>query len=166
MHIDSSRATLNDLVEDIVKTDLGYSSDFSIRNDAGLLYDPDFDDNLAKKFGELGISNDSMLTIEDEDDDNPHVPLSLAVEEKSLPEGSKPVLLPMKVDVARKPKASMNGNGHTEPDASAGKRKRSASPVPNPGLEKKGRTDGKAGTKLNDVLQVDDLHEGAITIDD
>jgi len=53
--VDLSRATLNDLVEDFVKLDLGFGDrEFSVRNDVGILYDPDEMDNLGKKLSELG----------------------------------------------------------------------------------------------------------------
>ena len=163
MHVDSSRATLNNLVEDVLKPELGYSSELSIRNSIGLLYDPDFEDNLTKKFTELGIKNDSMLVIVDEDDAEPHVDLSIAVTEKPLPEDSKPVVLPTKVDVARKAKNMSNGNGTQTTDDAVPKHKRSASPAPSP-VEKKGRTSSKV--VRDDSIVVNDTHEGAITIDD
>lgn len=80
--VDPLRATLNDLVEDILKSNLGYGDEFSISNEVGTLYDPDLEDNLSKKFSELGVGADSFLTIIDDDDDNPRVNLSLSVSEK------------------------------------------------------------------------------------
>lgn len=80
--VDPARATLNDLVEDVLKKELGYGDEFSINNEVGTLYDPDLDDNLSKKFSDLGIKADSFLTIIDDDDDNPRVNLSLSVIEQ------------------------------------------------------------------------------------
>ena len=80
--VDPSRATLNDLVQDILKSDLGYGDEFSINNEVGTLYDPDLEDNLSKKFGELGVNADSFLTIIDDDEENPRVNLSLSISEK------------------------------------------------------------------------------------
>ena len=80
--VDPSRATLSHLVEDVLKAKLGYSDDLSISRDEGLLYDPDFDDNVTKKFRELGLSADHVLTIADEGDDNPRVDLALTLTEK------------------------------------------------------------------------------------
>ena len=82
--IDPSRATLNDLVEDVLRSRLGYH-EFSVNNEIGTLYDPDLDDNLSKKFGELGIEGDSFLTVVDDDEDNPRVNLSLSISEKYRP---------------------------------------------------------------------------------
>ena len=53
--MDLSRATLNDLVEDIVKVRLGYGEkEFAVNSDAGIVYDPDLTDNLDKTLSELG----------------------------------------------------------------------------------------------------------------
>ena len=82
LSVDPARATLGNLVEDVLKQKLGYSDDLSVSNDAGLLYDPDFDDNFSKKFSDLGIKSDTFLTIMDEEDHNPRVNLSLAITEQ------------------------------------------------------------------------------------
>lgn len=79
--IDPTKATLNDLVEDVLQSKLGYR-EFSINNEIGTLYDPDLDDNLPKKFTELGVKGDSFLTIIDDDETNPRVNLSLSISEK------------------------------------------------------------------------------------
>jgi hypothetical protein len=74
VYVDFSRATLNDLVEDLVRTDLGYGEkDISVSNDVGLLYDPDETENLEKKLSELGLAPDSFLTIVDDDEEQPFV---------------------------------------------------------------------------------------------
>lgn len=80
--VDPLRATLNDLVQGILKSDLGYGDEFSINNEVGTLYDPDLEDNLSKKFSELGVGADSFLTIIDDDEENPRVNLSLSISEK------------------------------------------------------------------------------------
>lgn len=79
--IDPSRATLNDLVENVLQSKLGYR-EFSINNEVGTLYDPDLDDNLSKKFSELGVKGESFLTVIDDDEENPYVNLSLSISEK------------------------------------------------------------------------------------
>lgn len=80
--VDPARATLNDLVEDVLKLKLGYGEEFSINNEVGTIYDPELDDNLSKKFSDLGIKADSFLTVIDEDEDNPRVNLSLSISEQ------------------------------------------------------------------------------------
>lgn len=80
--VDPARATLNHLVDDVLKTQLGYGEEFSINNDIGILYDPELDDNLPKKISDLGIKNDSFLTVIDDEEENPRVNLSLSVLEQ------------------------------------------------------------------------------------
>lgn len=80
--VDPARATLNHLVEDVLRLQLGYGEEFSVTNDVGILYDPDLDDNLPKTFTDLGVKTDSFLTIVDDDDENPRVNLSLSVSEQ------------------------------------------------------------------------------------
>ncbi len=128
--VDPARATLNDLVEDVLKNQLGYGDEFSINNEVGTLYDPDLDDNLGSKFSELGVKADSFLTIIDDDDEDPRVNLSLSISEKTIPENANPVHLPTKLKIARKPKASPvpltngNTNGHANTNGLSTKRKR------------------------------------------
>ncbi|KAK3387804.1 hypothetical protein B0H63DRAFT_391367 [Podospora didyma] len=90
--VDLSRATLNDLVEDFLKLELGYGEkEISVSNDVGILYDPDETDNLTKKLSDLGIKSDSFLTITDEDDENPYVNVVLAIQESKEPLKDKPI---------------------------------------------------------------------------
>ena len=121
-----------------------------------------------------------MLTVLDEEDEDPRVPLSLVVLEGGTQEGDKPVVLSEKVDVLRRSEmgagANGNGNAHAEPDKTGAKRKRSASPAPEKEVEgKKGKVEGNgtgkgkgkaAAVDANGVVAVDDIHEGAIMIDD
>ncbi|EMR67006.1 putative family protein [Eutypa lata UCREL1] len=70
-YVDLSRATLNDFVEKFVKLQLGYGDrEFAVNSEAGLLYDPDETDNLEKKLNELGIKQDSFITIVDDADED------------------------------------------------------------------------------------------------
>ena len=80
--VDPARATLSHLVQDVLKTQLGYGEEFSVNNEVGILYDPELDDNLPKKISDLGIKGDSFLTIIDEEEENPRVNLSLSVLEQ------------------------------------------------------------------------------------
>lgn len=83
LQIDPARATLGDMVKDVLKTKLGYGEEISILSEKGLIYDPDMDDNLEKKFDELDIKDGSFLTVKD-DDDNPRIDLQLVVEAKTV----------------------------------------------------------------------------------
>lgn len=80
--VDSERATLNDLVEGVLRLRLGYGEEISVSNEIGTVYDPDLDDNLPKKLSDLGIKNDSFVTVVDDDDDKPRVNLELVVKER------------------------------------------------------------------------------------
>lgn len=53
--VDFSRGTLNDIVEDFLRVQLGYADkEFSVQNEIGILYDPDEDFNLEKNLTDLG----------------------------------------------------------------------------------------------------------------
>jgi ubiquitin-like 1-activating enzyme E1 B len=80
--LDSSRATLGDLVNDILRLKLGYSEELTVRHESTVLYDPDFDDNLGKTFAELNIGADNFLTVVDDEDESPRVDLSLTIVDK------------------------------------------------------------------------------------
>ncbi|KAL8716461.1 MAG: hypothetical protein Q9225_006213 [Loekoesia sp. 1 TL-2023] len=170
--IDPSRATLNDLVEDVLQSKLGYR-EFSVNNEVGTLYDPDLDDNLSKKFSELGVKGESFLTIIDDDEENPHVNLSLSILEKELPEDSKPISLPPDIEIPRKrtidtENVHKNGNGTVSPPTAPGKRKRTGS-LEEPTIE--GRQPIKRGkvqnaSEADGVVLVDGSSNGAIIIDD
>lgn len=184
--IDPTRATLNDLVENVLKLQLGYGDEFSINNEVGTLYDPDLDDNLEKKFSELGVKADSFLTIIDDDDENPRVNLSLSISEKPLPGDAKPVYLPGKLDIARKPKAApapatpvtTNGDmsAHTTTNGGGVKRKRNLDDSedvmeqdPRRGKAVRTSLDQNADVGITDGsndLTIADSGNGAIVIDD
>ncbi len=78
--VDFSRATLNDLVEDLLRMKLGYGEEFVVSNEVGILYDIDETENLEKKLSELGISGESFITVTDEDED-PRVNLVISMQE-------------------------------------------------------------------------------------
>ncbi|KAJ8989709.1 E1 ubiquitin-activating protein uba2 [Exophiala dermatitidis] len=107
VHANLEKATLNDLVHEILRTKLGYGEELTVLNDAGVVYDPDLEDNLDKKLVDLGIDDASFILIKDEEDDNPRIDLRLAIEAKKLPDESKSVVLVEKegetFDIPRKP---------------------------------------------------------------
>ncbi|KAA6406708.1 MAG: ubiquitin-activating enzyme E1 3 [Lasallia pustulata] len=172
--VDPARATLNDLVEDVLKLKLGYGEEFSINNEIGTIYDPELDDNLSKKFSDLGIKADSFLTVIDDDEDNPRVNLSLSISEQTLPEDSKPVMIAGDLTIARKPKmnseALPNGavNGAASANGSGTKRKRSADEASINQLEQISKRGKVKETSSNgdDLVVLDDAGDGAIVLDD
>ncbi|KAI9732127.1 MAG: E1 ubiquitin-activating protein uba2 [Cirrosporium novae-zelandiae] len=172
--IDSDRATLNNLVEDILRLQLGYGEELTINNEIGTIYDPDLDDNLPKKLGELGIKDDTFLTVIDDSDKNPRVNLQLSITNKQLPDDSNPIILPTKVDIARRPSVATPNNevdgivnGATNGTTNGVNHKRTAEQA---GLDheqtptKKGKMTSKPSN--DDLVIVDDDHgNGAIVID-
>lgn len=172
--VDTARATLNDLVEDFLKLELGYGEEFSVSSEAGILYDPELDDNLPKKFGELGVKGDSFITVVDEEDENPRVNLVLAISEKSLPEDSKPIHLAEKLDIARKPKPTppteINGHAVAVTNGVNGKRKRSVTEadLEDDLVRKRGKVaeQSSVAAQNGDIIVLDDSTNGAILIDD
>lgn len=54
--MDPHKATLNGVVEDIVKAQLGFAEkEFVLNNEVGILYDADETENLPKKLSDLGM---------------------------------------------------------------------------------------------------------------
>jgi ubiquitin-like 1-activating enzyme E1 B len=167
--VDLEHATLKDLVEDVLREQLGYGEEFSVSTDAGMIYDPDLDDNLPKKLTELNIKAESLLTIID-DADEPRVNLVLVVAEnpKSATE-DKAITLANTVDIPKKP----SQQPVVEPEAHDGvvangtstKRKRDATDAgldEGPDVKRFAATNGDGTEPI--VLDEDDT--GAILIDD
>jgi ubiquitin-like 1-activating enzyme E1 B len=107
--VDPERATLGDLVDGVLKSELGYGEEMTIMNEIGPIYDPDMEDMLPKRFAELGVQDESFLMVVDDEEDNPRVNLQLAVSSRKLPEGSRPVVLATReengrLEIGRKPK--------------------------------------------------------------
>lgn len=88
--VDMSRATLGDLVEDFLRLQLGYGEEIVVNHGDNLLYDVDETENLEKKLSELGIKDDSFLTVIDDDEENPRVNLVLNVQASTTVE-DKPI---------------------------------------------------------------------------
>jgi ubiquitin-like 1-activating enzyme E1 B len=77
LQVDRQRATMRDLVDVILREKLGYGEELSIRRDSTILFDPDFEDNFSKTFAQLELQAGQVLTVADEEQDNPRVDLSL-----------------------------------------------------------------------------------------
>lgn len=173
LFVDTSRATLNDLVEDLLRLQLGYGEEFTINSETGILYDPEEDQNLPKTFDELGLKSDSFITIIDEADENTKVNLVFSISDKPLDKDTKPIHLEGKLTIGTKPKIiSEEMNGHTHHVANGltngianGKRKRDADEAELEDDIKKKR--GKVAPAADDdVVLVEDGEDGAILIDD
>ncbi|KAI0402346.1 hypothetical protein F4802DRAFT_576178 [Xylaria palmicola] len=169
--VDLTRATLNDLVEDFVKLQLGFGDrDFAVNSESGLLYDPDETDNLSKLLSELGINQNSFVTIVDEEEDDTFINVVLNIQSTPIESAGKPIkgLQPdMAPEIPRKPKreptAEMNGQHEPASEAPAKDLKR-ARIDENDALSVKKRAKMVA---VDDVVIVDDdAGTGAITIED
>ncbi|KAL1972966.1 hypothetical protein VTN31DRAFT_6508 [Thermomyces dupontii] len=103
--VDLEHATLNDLVESVLKGHLKYGDEFSVSTEQGVIYDPDLEDNLPKKLAEFGIRAESLITVIDEADEDTRVNLALLVIErqKATPEDS-PISLDGDITIPPKPK--------------------------------------------------------------
>jgi ubiquitin-like 1-activating enzyme E1 B len=175
LEVDPTRATLNDLVEDVLRLQLGYGEELTINNEVGTVYDPDLDDNLSKKFEDLGIKNASFLTVIDDDEENPRVNLQFSISSKVLPEDEKPVLLVTKPDIARRPRklaAETNGEaiGILNPIPNStftAKRKRISDEADLDGDTPVKKVEAAVSvTEADDAIILDDKGDGAIVIDD
>ncbi|RSM07549.1 hypothetical protein CEP52_005141 [Fusarium oligoseptatum] len=120
--VDLSRATLQDLVDDIVKDKLGYEGkEFVVNNDVGTLvecFEDGDDENLPKKLSDLGVKKDSFLTVIDQDDDDTFVNVVINIQEGTFEADKKPVeaTFTEKPQIPRKPKKPQpaDANGHGE----------------------------------------------------
>jgi ubiquitin-like 1-activating enzyme E1 B len=162
--------TLQDLV-DVLKERIGYE-EFSITTDAGILYDPDLDDNLLKPLSELKIVTDGNIFITIMDDaDEAKADLILSVKGQSAPAEEAEVrqlqLLPKNIILPAKPPKSESDqdNGETngqpapiEPilDAAGAGRKRKR--------EAEDDFENSAKKRKSEVYVVED--DGSILLDD
>ncbi|KAF1956337.1 hypothetical protein CC80DRAFT_413523 [Byssothecium circinans] len=178
VEVDLARATLNDLVEGVLRLELNYGEEFSVNSGTGILYDPEEDMNLSKTFAELGLESDSFLTIIDDSQEDTRVNLVLNIIGKELDKDQKPYHLEKKIDIPIAPPKKVDApkkNGHAPPatnglangltnGATNGSLKRTADEA---GLEdelvkKKGKV--AANPADDDLILIED--SGFIVIDD
>ena len=190
--VDASRATLGDLVRGLLAGRLGYdAAELSVSSDAGVLYDPELEDNLPRRLSELGVAHGGFLTVVDErDDGGARVDVLLAVSVDALPPGP-PVVLAGEFDVALKAEAvpaaaaqeraphAKPTDGHTRIAADGadgvadgmGKRKRERDgEAETDVVAKRGRLVGGDGARRSgsgaEVVVIEDDDGGAIVLDD
>ena len=174
IEIDPSRATLSDIVDGVLKMELGYGEEITVMNEKGPIYDPDYQDNLTKKLEDLSVGDASFLVVKDDDEEEPRVDLQLSITSKPLPEG-KAVLLISRPEIARKQRKTAteeyensmatNGVPATNGDVPIrAKRKRVASEEPEEVAPAKNikATDNIA----DEEVMVIDAEEGAIDLTD
>ncbi|KAF7561844.1 hypothetical protein G7046_g2292 [Stylonectria norvegica] len=179
--VDLTRTTLEDLVEDFVKVKLGFGErEIVVNSDVGLLYDVDETIHLSQKLSELGIKNDSFLTIIDDEEDDTFVNVVINIQEGTFEDDKKPIrsVFDEPPAIPRKPKKSppAETNGHVENGANGHQNgKRPLEVDAEPGLKGVKRTlteDGgqplkkaKIADPDTDIVLVED-GGGAIVIDD
>ena len=181
--VDLSRATLRHLVNGLLQGQLAYGEELAVSTEAGVVYDPDLDDNLDKKLSEMSVMQDTFLTIIDESDDEPRVNVSLAVTEEDIASEEPPISLTEILTIPRKIKlaepttnGTVNGaEANTQVNGNHGtiKRKRSADEADLEAdiISKRGKvmeqtTAGVTEALRNGVHIIDDGDDGAILIDD
>ncbi|KAK8166753.1 hypothetical protein IWX90DRAFT_222408 [Phyllosticta citrichinensis] len=150
LEVDTSRATLKELVEDVLRLQLGYGEELSVETNAGVVYEPDLEDNLTKKFSEMGISGHSFVIVRD-GEDNPRIDLCLSISEKTMSEDAKPIHLPSKPDLPIKPKPAgelehenaTNGDHVTTNGVNAGVKRGAADAGLDPNDEEQSHKRGK-----------------------
>ncbi|KAF4584378.1 Ubiquitin-activating enzyme E1-like protein [Ophiocordyceps camponoti-floridani] len=163
--VDLGRATLSNVVQDVVRGELGFGDkEFSVSNDVGILYDVDETDNLSKKLSELGVDNGTLLTVVDDGDENPLVNVVLDVEERPTDDEEKPVRLTLaeRPNIPQKPTAP-ESNGDVQQNGA-----RDAAPK---GVKRGHSEDDRPPTKKAktadlDVVVVDDSGGVILIADD
>lgn len=183
--VDLSRATLNDLVEDFLRGKLGYGEEFVVNNEVGLLYDVDETENLEKKLSELGIKDDSFLTIIDENEEEPRVNLLINIHEALAAANEKPIKpvtdektieIPKRPRLAADPYGEINDKAQHTDAVSNGlvgtellepppTKKRTASELGDGDGSKPGKAQ-KTSKPEDDVIVLDSADDGAIVIED
>ncbi|KAL5343525.1 hypothetical protein BJX70DRAFT_352726 [Aspergillus crustosus] len=179
--VDFTRATLNDLVENVLRQQLEYVDEFSISTEQGAIYDPDYQDNLLKNFQELGVTTSTFITIVDEEDnDQPRVNLQLVVvplEEASTQQ--QPIILSTVPEISRKPRAPTPAPEPEAPEPEAdhangtsnlGKRKREAGEAElengDPPTKRVAGVSLSDGVNQANPISLDEADDGAILVDD
>ncbi|KAJ5712563.1 hypothetical protein N7493_009031 [Penicillium malachiteum] len=155
----------------VLRTQLGYGEELSVLKDSNIIYELDFDENLSKKLSELGISNDSSITIVDDDDQDqdPRVNLELHIIErpKTDSEESTPVSLKKALELRRQPKPVQPSAEDVSDVPNPGKRKREGDDdLTNGHVAKKVAAEPTSNGDDDDGVIVLDDEGGAILIDD
>jgi ubiquitin-like 1-activating enzyme E1 B len=179
--VDITRAKLSDLVEDVLKEQLGYGEEFSVTKEGDLLYDADEDAHLNKTFSELGLGKGSSVTIIDDADEDRKVNVELTIDAKDLPPSDKPINLVEDVQVATKPNAAVSSaapttNGHNHENANGTsngtvennlKRTADQASLEDDLVRKKGKVMEEKQIMDTDDIQVieDEKYDGVITLD-
>ncbi|KAL4921440.1 hypothetical protein BDW62DRAFT_198008 [Aspergillus aurantiobrunneus] len=170
IRLDLNRATLNDLVENVLRKELKYGEEFSITTEQGTIYDPDLEDNLAKTLSELGVSASSFLTVDDENE-QPRVNLQLVVVRAEEPQVDA-IVLDKVPEIPLKPKAPAPAPEIDQVNGASnlGKRKRNADEAElsngDPPTKRVANVSISDGVDKANPINLDESEGGAILIDD
>lgn len=181
--VDIKRATLGNLVNEVLKEQLGYGEEFSITKEGDLLFDADEDAHLDKTFSELGLATGSSVTVIDDADEDRKVNVQLTIYAKDLPSSDKPISMLENLKIATNPKSTVpnagpatNGHGHangtvngTANGTMGGALKRTAdqASLEDDLVRKKGKVmEGKRVMDTDDILVIgDDKDDGIIELE-
>jgi len=61
--VNPNLTTLGNVVEELLRSQLGYGEEFTVNNEVGTLYDVDETDNLDKKLADLGKLVPSLVLL-------------------------------------------------------------------------------------------------------
>ncbi|KAI3279238.1 hypothetical protein DTO003C3_1940 [Penicillium roqueforti] len=175
VEIDPEVATLEHLIQGVLQTELGYGEEISVGLGSESIYDPDFTDNLEKKLFDLGINNESFITVYDENEPE-RINLELVVIARNEPSSkdSKPATLQKMVEIPLKPKQPVQPSSDlptTAGDAiETGKRKREGSSdeveLSSHDVKRLASVSAPDSKGIEAIVLGDDDEGGAIMIDD
>lgn len=175
--VDPARATLGDLVNGILRGNLGYGEELQVLTKEGVIYEPDYTDSATKTFAELNLDGENFITIQDDDEEAPKVNLIISLSatlssDKTSIDGGKSIKLleTMEIPKRSKPVPAAEAQARTSNGTTNGenvKRKRTSSVA---GLEeapasKKGKMPAKVND-AHDLVILDDASNGIIVLDD
>src|SRR5690242_7476858 len=178
--VDIERAKLSDLVDDVLKKQLGYGEEFSVTKEGDLLYDADEDAHLDKTFSELGLVTGASVTVIDDADEDRKVNVELTIIAKDLPSSDTPISMLKDLEIATRPKAAVlvtapttNGHSHANTNGTANgnmggiKRTADEASLEDDLVRKKGKVmEGKQVMDTDDILVIaDDKDDGVIELD-
>ncbi|KAJ5800405.1 uncharacterized protein N7518_002473 [Penicillium psychrosexuale] len=175
VEIDPEVATLEHLVQGVLQTELGYSEEISVGFGSESIYDPDFTDNLEKKLFDLGIKNESFITVYDGNEPE-RINLELVVIARNEPSSkdSKPATLQKMVEIPLKPKQPVQPSSDLPTTAGdaivTGKRKREGSSdeveLSSHDVKRVASVSAPDSKGIEAIVLEDDDEGGAIMIDD
>ncbi|KXL45182.1 hypothetical protein M433DRAFT_148692 [Acidomyces richmondensis BFW] len=158
----TATTSLHDVVH-LLQEKIGYES-FSITSDAGIIYEPDLEDNLPKPIMEY-VKGNKFLTVMDESD-QPKVDLVLSIVDSSAEGAAQLALIPQEISLPMKPPITTDPNGvvadtaadfePVDPSNASAKRKRAEE-------EEAGSAKKKVRASENEIHVVED--DGAILLD-